>query len=114
MPFRYSGNRITSDSHNWSRRIANLIKLADITSIPLMRRDGRPALDRFGNQIATTPDTKMLRHTFAVGELVKGVPEEVVAKMLGHSSTEMVRKHYAPWCKRRDEAHIRAVVASRK
>lgn len=56
----------------------------------------------------------MLRHTFAVGELVKGVPEEVVAKMLGHSSTEMVRKHYAPWCKRRDEAHIRAVVASRK
>jgi hypothetical protein len=38
----------------------------------------------------------------------------VVAKMLGHSSTEMVRKHYAPWCKRRDDAHIRAVVASRK
>jgi site-specific recombinase XerD len=114
MPFRYSGNDITSDSHNWSRRIANLIKLADITSIPLMRRDGRPARDKSGNQLTTTPDAKMLRHTFAVGELVKGVPEEVVAKMLGHSSTEMIRKHYAPWCKRRDEAHIRAVVASRK
>jgi integrase len=56
----------------------------------------------------------MLRHTFAVGELLKGTREEVVAKMLGHSSTEMVRKHYAPWCAARDDQHIREVVQNRK
>jgi integrase len=56
----------------------------------------------------------MLRHTFAVGELLKGTREEVVAKMLGHASTEMVRKHYAPWCAARDEQHIREVVQNRK
>lgn len=114
MPFRYVGNDLKSDVHNWSRRISALIKLADIGEIPLMGKDGRPALDKFGNQKTTTPDAKMLRHTFAVGELLKGVSEEVVAKMLGHASTEMIRKHYGPWCKKRDDAHIRAVVASRK
>lgn len=111
--FRYQGNDVKSDVHNWSRRISALIKLANITAIPLMGRDGTPTLDRFGTQQNATPDVKMLRHTFAVGELVKGVPEEVVAKMLGHSSTEMIRKHYAPWCKRRDDAHIQAVLTSR-
>jgi integrase len=114
LPFRYQGNDLKSDVHNWSRRISALIKLADIGEIPLMGKDGRPALDKFGNAETTSPDVKMLRHTFAVGELLKGVAEEVVAKMLGHASTEMIRKHYAPWCKRRDDAHIRAVVASRK
>jgi len=113
LPFRYQGNDIKSDVHNWGRRIGALVKLAGITTIPLMNQDGTPALDRFGNRQTTTPDAKMFRHTFAVGELVKGVPEEVVAKMLGHKGTDMLRKHYGPWCKERDEAHIRAVVASR-
>jgi integrase len=113
MPFRYIGNDAKSDTHNWSRRISKLIKLADIGEIPLMCKNGKPALDKFGNRKTTKPDAKMFRHTFAVGELLKGVPEEVVAKMLGHASTDMVRRHYAPWCKRRDDAHIRAVVASR-
>jgi hypothetical protein len=32
--------------------------------------------------------------------------------MLGHSDTNMVRKHYAPWVKDLDLAHITRVVAN--
>ncbi len=34
------------------------------------------------------PNVKMLRHTFAVGELLKGRKPEVVAKQLGHVDTD--------------------------
>jgi site-specific recombinase XerD len=114
MPFRYVGNEVQSDVNNWSRRIHRLFELAKITAIQLMRRDGKSAIDKQGNRETTKPHVKMLRHTFAVGELVRGVPEEQVAKMLGHVGTDMIRKHYAPWCKARDEAHIRTVLASRR
>jgi hypothetical protein len=30
--------------------------------------------------------------------------------MLGHVDTTMIRKHYAPWVKELDEAHVREVV----
>lgn len=113
MPFRYAGNDILSDVHNWGRRISKLFELAKIKSIPLMGRDGKPAVDRYGNQETTKPHTKMLRHSFAVGELVRGVPEEAVAKMLGHIGTDMIRKHYAPWCKTREEAHLRTIISTR-
>lgn len=35
------------------------------------------------------------RHTFASTALSSGIPAENVARQLGHTSTEMVRKHYA-------------------
>jgi site-specific recombinase XerD len=113
MPFRYLNNIIKGDVHIWSRRIKQIIHAAAVKAVPLTCRDGRPALDKFGAPVTKAPDCKMFRHTFAVGELVHGVPEEVVARMLGHVDTDMIRKHYAPWCKQRDEAHIRAVLASR-
>lgn len=34
------------------------------------------------------------RHTFATDALARGVPDSVVAALLGHSSTAMVHKHY--------------------
>ena len=107
MPFRYRGNKHQSDIHNWSRRISKLYSWANIKSLQLIGRDGRPAVDDDGLPITTTPDVKMFRHTFAVSRLSAGMREETVAKMLGLASTEMIRKHYAPWCKQRDEAHIR-------
>lgn len=109
-PFRYKGTDIRSDVHNWSRRISRLFDLAKVKQVQLVGKDGRPAIDRYGNSVMKKTNPKMLRHTAAVGWLSAGLREEAVAKMLGHSSTEMVRRHYGPWCKQRDEAHIREVM----
>jgi site-specific recombinase XerD len=114
MPFRYLGNDIRSDVHNWSRRISALFELADVTEIPLIGKDGKPALDKFGRPLTKRPNVKMLRHTFAVACLLAGMREEAVAKMLGHASVEMLRRHYGPWCKQRDEAHVREIAAAMK
>jgi site-specific recombinase XerD len=106
-PFRYQGNQLHSDVHNWSRRVARLIKLAKIGRLQLINRDGTEAVDDRGLPITRNPDTKMLRHSFAVGQLLKGLRPEVVAKQLGHVDTAMILKHYAPWCKERDLQHLR-------
>lgn len=106
-PFRYQGNKLSSDSHNWSRRIAKFISLAEIGPVQLVNRDGTPSVDSRGQPITRNPDTKMLRHTFAVAGLLKGLRPEVVAKQLGHVDTSMIFRHYGPWCKERDLAHIR-------
>jgi integrase len=44
-----------------------------------------------------------LRDTFSVDLLQKGVPLEEVSKLLGHSSTKVTEKHYAPWIKGRQD-----------
>lgn len=106
-PFRYRGNKLSSDAHNWSRRIAQLIELAEIGKVQLINRDGTPAVDTNGRPVRRDPNVKMLRHTFAVAQLLKGLRPEVVAKQLGHVNTEMIYRHYAPWCRERDLAHIR-------
>ncbi len=36
-----------------------------------------------------------LRHTFATDALANGVPDAQVAKLLGHSGTAMLHRHYA-------------------
>jgi integrase len=108
-PFRYGGTLVKSDVHNWSRRIHKLFELAGITELQLVLKDGRPAFDKSGTAITKPPDAKMFRHTFAVACLLAGMREEAVAKMLGHVSTDMVRRYYAPWCKQRDDAHVREV-----
>lgn len=109
-PFRYKGNLEKSDSHNWSRRIAQLIRTAKIGPVQLVDRDGTPAVNSRGKPITRNPNAKMLRHTFAVSKLVQGFTPEVVAKQLGHVDTEMIFRHYAPWVKERDLAHIRAQI----
>jgi integrase len=42
--------------------------------------------------------------------LREGQRPEDVARMLGHVDTLMVRRHYAPWVKELDRAHIGRVV----
>jgi len=44
-----------------------------------------------------------LRDTFSVDLLERGVPLEEVSKLLGHSSTKVTEKHYAPWIKGRQD-----------
>lgn len=53
-----------------------------------------------------------LRDTFAVEMLGKGVPIELVSKMLGHESVKTTEKHYAPWVKVRQENLTSVVMAT--
>jgi integrase/recombinase XerD len=43
------------------------------------------------------------RDTFAIELLLSGVPLERVSVLLGHTSTKVTEKHYAPWVKARQE-----------
>lgn len=52
-----------------------------------------------------------LRDTFSVDLLSKGVPLDVVSKLLGHTSIKTTEKHYAPWVKSRQNALESAVMA---
>jgi integrase len=106
MPFRYAGNDLGSDVHNWSRRIRRVLDGAGVTKVQLVETSGVGAFDRHGNPVMKSTNVKMFRHTFAVGWLIAGADKETVAKMLGHTSTEMLDRHYAPWVKGRDEAHV--------
>lgn len=109
MPFRYAGNDLASDVHNWSRRIRRVLAGASVTGVQLVEKSGVAAYDRNGYPVTKSTNVKMFRHTFAVGCLVAGVPRENVARMLGHQTTDMIDAHYAPWVKGLDEAHIRKV-----
>lgn len=43
------------------------------------------------------------RDTFAVELLLAGVPLDQVSKLLGHQSTKITEKHYAPWVRSRQQ-----------
>lgn len=43
------------------------------------------------------------RDTFAVSLLLKGVPLEDVAELLGHKSTKVTEQSYSPWVKARQD-----------
>jgi integrase len=45
----------------------------------------------------------MFRDTFAVELLLSGVPPDQVSLLLGHSSVKITERHYAPFCKARQE-----------
>jgi hypothetical protein len=45
----------------------------------------------------------MFRDTFAVELLLAGVPLDQVSILLGHSSVKITERHYAPFCKARQE-----------
>lgn len=43
----------------------------------------------------------MFRDTFAVENLLAGVPIDQVSTLLGHSSVKVTERHYAPFVKAR-------------
>jgi integrase len=53
-----------------------------------------------------------LRDTFSVDLLSKGVPLDVISKLLGHTSIKTTEKHYAPWVKSRQIKLEEAVKAT--
>jgi integrase len=102
MPFRMRGLDLKMDQKRWSNRVLNVIRAAKVTHVELPDGIKKPA------------NVKQFRHTAAVRWLREGQRVEEVAKMLGHVDTEMVRKHYAPWVKDLDLAHITRVVSVRQ
>ena len=102
MPFRYQGNQLKSDVHNWSRRCARLFQLAEIKAVTLTAPDGKTYTKK--------PETKAFRHSFAVWALtVARMRVEIVSKMLGHKLVSTTEKHYLPWIKGRDAYLIEEV-----
>jgi integrase len=73
--------KVTSAVGIWERTFKRLFQIAGI-------EDGHP--HRF-------------RDTFSVELLNKGVPLDLVSKLLGHSSIKTTEKHYAPWVKSRQD-----------
>jgi integrase/recombinase XerD len=54
----------------------------------------------------------MLRDTFAVENLLAGVPIDQVSILLGHSSVKITEKHYAPWVLARQQQLEKSVLKS--
>lgn len=52
------------------------------------------------------PHPHMLRDTYAVWLLRNGVRIHSVSKVLGHSNVAITSKHYAPWVKELETAHL--------
>jgi integrase len=53
----------------------------------------------FGKASIVGGHAHRFRDTFAVSLLQEGVPLDDVSILLGHSSTDITKKHYAPWVK---------------
>lgn len=51
----------------------------------------------------------MFRDTFAVELLLAGVPMDQVSLLLGHSSVKITERHYAPFCKARQQQFAASV-----
>jgi len=104
MPFRDSSNKLRSDLQVWSRKLRKCIVAAGVKTVLL------PGLDDSGKQRTKPANIKQFRHSFAVKQLVTGYRPELVAKMLGHVDTEMLRRNYAPWVEALDHAYLREVL----
>lgn len=87
--FFWSGNGDPrSAAKAFQRSYWKLFKLADIR-----KADGTPKRCH----------PHMFRDTFAVELLLAGVPLDQVSLLLGHSSVKITEKHYAPFCKARQQ-----------
>jgi integrase len=101
-PFRIKGISLKAAQNRWSRRVQYVISAAEVTHVDLPDGRKKPA------------NVKQLRHTAAVRWLRNGQRVEEVAKMLGHTDAEMVRRRYAPWVRDMDVAHVSRVVSQWK
>jgi integrase len=88
--FRTGSAKLKSDLKMWGERLKKVFVLAGIP-------DGHP---------------HRLRDTFAVQLLNAGTPIEMVATILGHTSTRVTERHYSPWVKSRNDALESAVKAT--
>jgi integrase len=91
----------------WAARVDRAIKKSGVKWVEL------PTRDKNGKPERKAANVKQFRHTFAVRQLKAGQRPEDVARMTGHVNVEMLRKHYAPWVKDLNLAHIKRVVSQR-
>lgn len=107
LPFRDPRVDLVSDRAAWSRRVKRVLKAAGVEWVLLSGTDdnGRPRRKE--------ANSKQFRHTFAVRQLCAGQRPEEVARELGHSGTDLIYRHYAPWIKDMDMAHIARIVRTR-
>lgn len=104
MPFRSSAEvKVRSDTIELSRQIRLVLKGAEVRWVELPP-------DEDGRVRRKAANAKQFRHTAAIRWLCEGHSIETVARMMGHSDTSMLRRHYAPWVKELDLMHVRSVV----
>jgi site-specific recombinase XerD len=89
QPFRFHDNEETS-AIEWRRRFARLCKFAGLTEITTT--SGR----------RKAPHPHMLRDTYAIDNIIRGVQLDNLAKMMGHTNTDMLQEHYSFWIKQRE------------
>lgn len=105
MPFRsFEGSDAATDVKKWSNKIRTLLRVAGVMHIEVPVRGG-------GNRLRPA-NAKQLRHTFAVNQLLSGQLPDAVARMMGHTDTQMIYKHYAPFIPKLREQHVKLVVAN--
>lgn len=93
--FLWSGNGDPKSSvSDWQRAYRKLFKIADIHHSDGTRKRCFP---------------HMLRDTFAVENLLAGIPLDQVSLLLGHSSIKTTEKHYAPFVLARQDQLIASV-----
>lgn len=73
--------------------------------------DWQRTLRRVFKDAGVTGNPHMFRHTFATGLLSKGADVEIVARLLGHSSSAITLKYYSHWVKERQVLLERTVKA---
>ena len=95
--FFWSGGSTESAVENWSKRLRQLFKKAD-----LREEDGTPKKCH----------PHMFRHTFAVRNLESGMSLDDLSALLGHSSVKITEKYYAPWVTGRQRRLANSVRAS--
>ena len=107
MPFKSRGTTIEYCAQVWSQRVDRCLEAAQVFYVEL------PASVVGGAARSRPANTKQFRHTFAVRQLIAGQRVEDVSKMLGHTDDKMIRKHYSPWVKGLEDAHLLRVLEVR-
>lgn len=87
-PFRFEG-RVAVNCQRWRARFKALCTFAGVTEIET--EDGRKI----------EPHPHALRDSCAIDALLRGVSLENVARMLGHTNTQMTQRSYVFWIKQR-------------
>ena len=88
-PFRFAGVDDESTRVRWHNRFQRICREAGILEIETELGRRRP------------PHAHMLRDTFAIDAISRGVDLANVAKMLGHATVEMTQKSYLFWIEKR-------------
>ena len=93
QPFLRTDILLNNATHEWRRELQSLFTKAGILKVQTEVGSRRP-------------HPHMLRDTCAVWFLRNGVGIHSVSKLLGHSNVAITSKHYAPWVKELETAHI--------